>query len=330
MMAPGSNSNNQLILHVGTEKTGSSAIQWFLRRNRLELTQQGYALPAVLGEPEHWRFPLMFYGEHQIDDLSVRAGLEALSPQERALEQASMQQLFSEEIQAQTPRTWLVSSEHIHSRLLCNQDCMARLAGFVSQHFDAIRILVYLRDPVGAALSLWSTAVLGGSIDQALPAPDRAYYHHLCHHRNTLETIEHWFPGAVMARLYLPEEFPGGNILPDYAQCCGIDLQSCAYADSERRNRSLSWLSLQLIAGLNRSGQASQAIIRDVRRAFDHYPPPRARRLDRQAYTTAFAASNCWVRDHYFPERPHLFGPSAPESPDLRGLASASTPPPQP
>jgi hypothetical protein len=298
---------NRLVLHIGTEKTGSTAIQRFLQAHREWLDRQGHATPATLGKGEHRRFPLLFYQQDQHDDLTLLEGLDDRSADERADEVQRWRHSFELELTRKPGQTWLISSEHIHSRLLHDDRCMASLLEFCQPRFESMQIIVYLRDPLSAALSLWSTAVLNGADLAELPMPDNSYWNRLCCHRTTLERLERWFPGRFQPRLFTPECWRDGDIIRDFCAAAGLALPDDYHPAPERANATLSWLSLSLIARLNRQGKPSRQVVQAIRHAFDHLPPPTARAWQRRAYAAAYAGSNEWVRCRHFASRSSLF-----------------------
>jgi hypothetical protein len=297
----------RLILHIGTEKTGSTAIQRFLSSQRDWLSSQGYGVPRTLGAVEHRRFSLLFYQPCQQDDLTHSEGLDQLSPEERTAATTLWQQEFDDEITQAQNHTWIISSEHIHSRILHSESCVAKMSTFIRSRFDNVLLIVYLREPLNAALSLWSTAVLNGAALADLPLPDNEYWHRLCCHRSTIDQLEKWFPGHFKPRLFVPESWIDGDVIRDFSSVTGINLPANYQTSPQRANTTLSWLSLSLIARLNQEGQPSRDLVRAIRKSFDHLPSPMASALQKRAYDKAYAASNEWVRHHYFPSLTYLF-----------------------
>jgi hypothetical protein len=297
----------RVILHIGTEKTGSTAIQRYLSSERAQLAKHGVAVPTSLGQAEHVRFPLLFYDADQHDDLTLGQGLNALTPSQRQFQLQRWKTEFAEELATAPQDTWIISSEHIHSRLLHNDASMASLVSFVERHFDEITVITYLREPLEAAVSLWSTAVLNGAALSTLPPPETPYWARLCNHRATVERLERWFSGRFLLRLYTPAHWLGGDVVHDFANAVGISVSPSTAASQPRLNSTLSWLSLALIARLNSNGKPSRTLVSAIREAFDHYPPPRATAQQRAAYAKTFAESNAWLFRHYFPDRSALF-----------------------
>lgn len=184
---------------------------------------------------------------------------------------------------------------------------MIALLTFMEQHFENFTVITYLREPIKAAMSLWSTAVLNGAPLSALPPPENPYWARLCNHQATVNRLEHWFHGHFLLRLYTPEQWVNSDVIQDFAAAVGISLPSFSHPPERRVNQTLSWLSLALIASLNRKGKPAKELVGAIREAFDHHPPPRATAQQRAAYAAAFGESNAWLHRHYFPDRSELF-----------------------
>ena len=65
-----------LILHIGTEKTGTTSIQEFLAINRAALAEQGLHVPEFLGARSHRWAAYMAENADRVDGFSRQIGLE--------------------------------------------------------------------------------------------------------------------------------------------------------------------------------------------------------------------------------------------------------------
>ena len=65
-----------ITLHIGTEKTGSTTIQHFLKSNRDVLESQNIYIPRTLGDINHQLFPFLAYSDERKDDVTRRVGIQ--------------------------------------------------------------------------------------------------------------------------------------------------------------------------------------------------------------------------------------------------------------
>lgn len=312
----------RLVLHIGTEKTGTTTLQRFLHSNRQRLLGDGWTLPKSLGEPDQRRLAAICNDDSFVDAFMRRHGLAEASA--RTAARAQWTRDFVKEVGAAATPNLVISSEHLSSRLFTPSE-MDRLRQFLAPHFETIDVLVYLRDPVDAALSLLSTQVQVGDTNGTLPPPPTAWgegndrsWISVCDHRQTLQRWEAAFPGRLTVRIFEPEALVGGSVFADFRTFLGIDGKP-GYTEPERANESLGATGIALLAALNRripafvDGKPSPAR-RDlsdwVVRHLGSRGKLQASRSQRDAYDAAFGESNEWVRATYFPDRPQLFTPT--------------------
>ncbi|WP_238368351.1 hypothetical protein [Mesobacterium pallidum] len=152
----------KLILHIGTEKTGSTSFQKWGGMNHEALVQSGVFYSQLLGRENHLKIYLWALAPGVADDGFAQVGLG--SPGEQRIFRTTLPTQFAQEVQAARDKgchTFLISNEHCHSRLKTAED-LERLKGFVSPHFDEIEILCSLRPQIDVAVSLTSTAARVG------------------------------------------------------------------------------------------------------------------------------------------------------------------------
>ena len=331
----------RLVLHIGTEKTGTTSIQHFLHANREALASDGWLLPLSLGEPDQRHLAVICNDETFADAYMRRNAL--VTAEARATACARWTTAFEREIQASAAPNVVISSEHLSSRLFTDSE-MERLRNFLTPWFDRIDVIVVLRDPVDAALSLLSTQVQVGDPNGSLPEPpvawgegnDRSWIS-VCDHRQTIQRWEKWFPGRIQVRLFDPGGPKGGSVLDDVLGVMGIAVKPEGNLPP-RANESLSSTGIALLAALNRRLPAFDGDTPSPRRGdlpkwvvrhLGGKGKPQPTLEQRAAYDAAFAESNEWVRAQYFPDRPHLFPKSdsgkpaiaPPEALDIEGIA---------
>lgn len=337
------------ILHVGTEKTATTTLQRFFDHRRDTLAAQGVAYTRSPGVGNNWRLAVAAYDDDRHDDRSLDAGVNG--PDSRRRFRAAVVTDVTDELAAIEAEyavevnTLLISSEHLHSRLTTPAE-IARLAQLLAEiGVTDTTVVIYLRDPLTLAASLHSTVVKHGSTRRNPPPPDAGtYYRHLCDHRASIERWGAVF-GRVTPRLFEPEAMVGGSIVDDMVDALGLDgLRADPAAEDQHLNQSLSVAEVEVLTRINehvpyaldgRPNPTHAALVAALER---HSSGPAYRLPPRlaQCYREAFADSNEWVRQRFFPERDYLFaaehpehdpGPSRPGYDGLAGLIMELWPP---
>ncbi|MEM9255084.1 MAG: hypothetical protein AAGA91_06535, partial [Pseudomonadota bacterium] len=146
------------ILHIGTEKTGTSSIQRYLEQNRDALRESGYYYPVSIGFEHHQALAAVCVDIERPDDFyddDIVGNFE-----ERMRKNKAIVDGFGSELRELDGHihTVVISSEHFHSRI--TSECeINRLASLLRSHFEQITVICYLREQVAACTSLYSTAL---------------------------------------------------------------------------------------------------------------------------------------------------------------------------
>lgn len=206
----GDMARRSLVLHIGAHKTGTTAIQVYLRRNREALRAIGRDIllpPTPQGKPANWNF---MFG---IDPGPVfRLKPPALKKMLAQIDGGSDDLILSSE------ELFFLEPPTIH-------DFAKALAG----RFDRVHLVAYLRRQDRMAISHWQqaartqqSAVLFGNsagplIDLPEPALDYLDY---------ATRLEHWItafaPGQVTCRIYDRQLLAGGDAVTDFLQVAGL------------------------------------------------------------------------------------------------------------
>ena len=301
----------RLILHIGTEKTGTTALQYWLRDHKEELASHGVGLPSGLGPTNHRRLPTSCFDLDRIDDFVIRSGL-ANDPNLRHQIYSEWQANFLEEAGQSDLPLWVVSSEHCSSRLTRESE-LQRLKVLLDQLGRAVEVVLYIRDPLQTAISAWSTLVLNGGVPlEALPEPGHPLLQDKCNHRLLVERWCRLFP-SLRVRLY------SSQLIQDFCELIGI--YDCRKFSSDSRhdalNPSLPHAAIVQIARLNRAypvymgtelNLERESRIADIMAATAGLEPYRPTSMETSAFASYYAESSEWVRSHFFPRRFVLFG----------------------
>lgn len=127
-----------LLLHVGTSKAGSTAIQDGLAGNRAALAAHGVAYYPALPGPNHTELAAAFGTRPS----RVAAALGVSSGDDRARLQRALRRGLARSLRP--GQTWLASSEHLAS-MLTRADDLDALRAFLAEFFDDVRVVVVLR-----------------------------------------------------------------------------------------------------------------------------------------------------------------------------------------
>jgi len=169
------------ILHIGTEKTGTTILQDWMYDNQAELSKVGIYLSDNLGKTNNRLVPSYFQGH--LDDWSIENGIS--SDDEKMQYFEGFRERLTNEILAakETHKYFIITSEHLHSRLRKKEE-IEELNIFLMSVFDEVEVVCYFRDQFDVAVSLYSTALQVDSfisVDQFVKNahPDNYYYNYL-------------------------------------------------------------------------------------------------------------------------------------------------------
>lgn len=241
------------VLHIGTEKTGTSTIQAFLSQNRGLLADEGVLYPAFGGGKNggsQWGFAAC--AARQAWKLDIGRFLNIQNEEEQKRYRADLIETFNRDARALSDRQLLViSCEHFQSRLR-HVDEIAALKGFLSHWVDDFHIVLYLRRQDRMAMSLYSTKVKSGNPSPVLfnnlkPGRLPYYYDYETLYRQWTEVFG---ADAITVRLLDPSDLVGGDLLQDFSAVSGISLDGRYMPD--RINESLSQEGVDFLLEVNR------------------------------------------------------------------------------
>lgn len=169
-----------VILHIGTEKTGTTAIQEFLLSNRRALLDQQLLTLEGFGRGNNREF--VAYFQKSLDDWAKHKIIDSEEAKERYF--SDFRSRFEKEIRIREKvnmgRVLLVTSEHFSSRLRTWEE-LSSIKEFLEGYFESIKIICYFRAQLEMAVSLHSTSLKGqgfGSLEIRLNQvrPENYYY----------------------------------------------------------------------------------------------------------------------------------------------------------
>jgi len=326
------------IIHIGTQKTGTTTIQSFLALNRAALSSQGLRVQPMS--------PRLFAQMELALAGVVRAGDTLDSPgKQRAMgvRGTASQRAYVARVESMLRRgaaewpeaTYLASSEQIHA--WChNRPRIEALHGFLGSIFDSVRYVVYYRPQDEFLLSTWSESIRRGelkTLDQHIDG--------MLEPANFNRRAQMWASVVgredLSVRLFDRPLLVNRDLLEDFCAEVGIDrapLQTPA-----DRNPSLSAEEVALAFRLGRylspylpGGTPNPAYALLSRLMARRLPRPGTRLAltdaQRQRIRSACAASNEAMRARFFPDRATLFAESweLPQAPQPRQAAPRPRP----
>ncbi len=271
---------DEAIIHIGMNKTGSTSIQ-----NSLHQFDDGHTFYAQLAHLNH-SIPLYTAFHKKFDQYHIwrKQGLSKS-------ETTALRTQFRAELEAQlaTPNRQriLISGEDISS---LDPDGAAELIALCRQYAKSIRIVVYVRDPLGFAVSGFQQRVKDGS--DAVPDMIRPGYDVRIAKFVDLVGAEN-----VTVRLFTRDQLKNASVVEDFCAVAGISMQGLKEI---RANESMPFECLKLIYLFNRTNPcyfgdtvvmaARQKLIRHLMQAY------RGRQsIDK----TLFAPIADWESVHY-------------------------------
>lgn len=301
----------RIVLHIGTEKTGTSSIQQLLSKNRGALAAEGIVYPAFTGQQgnSQWGFVAAVADSPWKFDFGARLGIRDQTS--AAAYRARLIEAIDGELLACPGRhTLLISSEHFHSRLR-NPRVIGALKTLLARWSDNVQVVLYLRRQDRLAVSHYSTKLKSGKPNpRVFPWIEEGS---LPYYFDYERLYENWCTvfgeAAVQAALYRKEAFVGGDLLSDF--CHRVGMEGLELQRPARANPSLSEHGLALLKELNRQWPKDP---------LGHHDPERARlvvsisrehrgrsfpcsRAEAEAFYAHFAPGNARLAARAFPQR---------------------------
>lgn len=243
----------KLVLHIGTEKTGTTLLQDWLYANKTALSAQGVFLSAVMGQTNNRK--IVSYFQTSFDDFTRRNKIHSQA------EKAAYFEGFEAEVRAEIKagaaehHTMVITSEHFHSRL-CDRKEIQALAAFLKEQFSEVKVLCYFREQASMRESLYST---GLKVSEGRPlelfhadAGSQSYYY------NFLQIATRWSEAFGQEnmdfRIYDRARFCEQDIRKDFLAALpeAVDQATLSF-DRSSANESLSLLQGRMLQVINRN-----------------------------------------------------------------------------
>ncbi len=317
----------RLILHIGTEKTGTTSIQNVLAGNRERLRENGIVFPRSLGPINHTLLAAVC-----LDD-GIRDNIKAHHLAREKCTEDELRNRLSRALEEElcgdgSWDTLIVSTELIHSRLTQPSE-IDRLWGLLSPHVDEVRVVVFLRRQDEQALSRYSSVLRAGhsGFDDVFEDLGGHFYLRTSPERNIndfdqyydyqrlIERFEKYVSqDDIFVRIY--HDYQGGDgVVREFLEVSGLNaigLEKCR----TNLNRPISVQGQFIMCATNRiakpwrsNGLRNEAY-KELQKVIEKNCTGERRqvaRSDAERFVNRFSNSNEWVRARFFPEREALF-----------------------
>ena len=154
----------KLFLHIGTEKTGTTAIQDFIRNNTNKLKQSGLVpLKTFLQNENNLNSRLLTYLFENESDYILDDRIPV--PKNKEDSKKLFESILKKELEPFQSQNcnFLMSSEQLSSRLQ-NQYQVLKLKTFLEKFFNEVEIIIYIREQTSMVKSAYYTSLIAGYI----------------------------------------------------------------------------------------------------------------------------------------------------------------------
>lgn len=240
------------ILHIGTEKTGTTAIQDFLLQNKNILKKN--KIEICTNKTQFNSRLFVSYFQQKLDSWHFRNQISSLKTKKKFEEKFI--ENFDEYIKSfdEDTNVLIISSEYFHSRLT-NRIALKTLNDFIRSYFDRIYVICYFREQSEMWQSLYSTALkqdfTGALIDfQKNLSINNTYYNHF---RSANLWVEEFSAANCKLKIYKNYLFENGDIREDFVSFLdlGADKGQLQY-DAQVANSSLNFYQKEIFREINK------------------------------------------------------------------------------
>lgn len=296
-------------LHIGTMKTGTSALQNFLDENRALLREKGYLYPRLKMKLDRAYYLRNAYFLVWKSEKEGEAGAVA----EQRLRNRCFRQLKRA---AEKYENIILSDEIIWHHFRSDKDFWPRLIEDLKEINCELKVIVYLRRQDEVVQSLWAQFVKRGKLtnrDFAQWMEDKRYRFFPLNYYRSLKQIEQYVTKEnLIVRVYEKDQYEGSakNIQSDFLKMIGLELTD-EYADAMTdANLSLGGNFLEikrLMNGVPEYIEMTDFLQREILLANNYQAsidrPPKVTMFpegEQEAFLRKFEKSNRKVAEEYF------------------------------
>ena len=244
-----------LYLHIGTPKTGTSAIQKFLMKNGETLKEQGFCYPDF-----GYRYP-QIRKQRNAHFMVYRQKCKSQSEEEkREIRQAEEKQFYEgldkiKELMDTYPNV-IMSDENIWNGYVKRKSFWKLLTEALKERGIDLKVIVYLRRQDLLVESYWLQRVKGTSweMDFQEYITSGKYKEFKLNYYKRLQSIAN-FAGKenVIVRVYEKQQWEGHTLIQDFFHCVGLKMNDKFVDEDMMVNTRLSGSCLEVKRILNQS-----------------------------------------------------------------------------
>ena len=312
----------KLILHIGTQKTGTTSIQNYLAANRKLLAKQGVCYPVDLGG---YRAVAKERNAHVLDRAAVgRAKPSAQTDEDRALVPAQLKRLRGH---MKRYDTLLLSDERIWSDGTAYKKYWPNMHAVISElGFDEVELILYLRRQDHYCESRWNQVVKCGvsaTGDIAWLLQERPSYARSNFYGEYLDKVEAEFGRQnIHVRIFERPKLVNGDAVDDFMQVAGLSADE-RFVRPQNANPTLTCNCAQIKRWANEAPTCRKlgdnflrGAISAVSAASAEAPSSVFTPEERTAFLAQFEAGNeRLARDYFGMPGAELFDTSKPDPP---------------
>lgn len=235
-----------IVLHIGSGKTGTSSIQGLLSQNRKRLAAVGTLYPKTPGRARHARLSLSVRPTKTLGNLPAWRRLGNPDPEEFRQEFQSL--LFQEIDDAGLSRV-LLSDEGLFGLPDRSLSDLARLMARIG---SSVRVLVYLRRQDDHLVSHYQQVVKVGETRRLTERIQQVDYSRIHDYHARLRSWRSMVePDLLVIRRFEPDRFVEGSLYQDFLDAAAIPVRADSLKQAGSRNESLDAEAVELLRIVN-------------------------------------------------------------------------------
>lgn len=235
-----------LVVHIGSGKTGTTSIQQFLGINRPALAERGLLYPASPGRNRHTRLGLFLLPDEELPTRPAWPRQRAASPAEFRREFRSE---LIDEVNASGLSRVLLSDEALYG---APDEVLHRLRALADAHAGRTRLVCYLRRQDQHVASRYQQVVKVGETRRFAERTEALDLSSTYDYAGRLDTWERLLdPSELVVRRFERDSFLDGSLHRDFLTAAGVDAPLDVFEQVSVRNESLDAESVEFLRILN-------------------------------------------------------------------------------